>query len=265
MTKKLLPFIVFPALVTTFILANTVSNVDAGEPVCLDVDPSYIQYGVPSIDITITGNNTHFDNTTTVDFGCVSVTEGAVIINSPTELTISITVPATGGDETCVATVTTGEEMVTCANDLYLPCVDSDNDSYCDVEQCDQQDPNINPASGENSCHDGIDNDCDGEVDCDDDDCSSELTCCPLTISPSSVSKVNLPRLYMLRVTGDEAMGFNPRDTITSYAPVSLGLRILLQFALGDTRFLVVLIDNEEEGLISLFSGNSCAGVLIVE
>ena len=57
---------------------------------------------------------------------------------------------------------------------VYVNCADADKDGYadevCGGTDCDDTDPAINPES-EEICTDGIDNDCDGLVDGDDDDC----------------------------------------------------------------------------------------------
>ncbi len=63
----------------------------------------------------------------------------------------------------------------------YHDCTDADGDDYFAEEgcgtpvDCDDDDPSINPGADE-ICHDGIDNDCDGNVDYDDDECQ-EPTC----------------------------------------------------------------------------------------
>jgi hypothetical protein len=68
------------------------------------------------------------------------------------------------------------------------PCVDNDSDGYgspgaplCPngaAEDCNDGDGAINPGATE-SCADEVDNNCDGNVDCDDPDCASFLACIP--------------------------------------------------------------------------------------
>lgn len=74
-------------------------------------------------------------------------------------------------------------------------CTDNDDDTYyleggvCSLEDCRDDDPTINPGVIENSdviCNDGIDNDCDGAIDCDDSDCQS----LPLCTGPSCGNSV---------------------------------------------------------------------------
>jgi len=71
-------------------------------------------------------------------------------------------------------------------NDNYqVTCVDHDGDGYdvgpypgCPAgNDCDDSDPNVNPGADE-ICDDTIDNDCDGDVDCDDSDCTGDPACC---------------------------------------------------------------------------------------
>ncbi len=54
-----------------------------------------------------------------------------------------------------------GETPLTC---------DSDGDGYHDVWDCDPDDPTVHPE-GTEVCDDGVDNDCDGDIDGDDTDC----------------------------------------------------------------------------------------------
>ena len=46
----------------------------------------------------------------------------------------------------------------------YCACTDADEDGYCELDDCNDTDPEIHPGGGER-CYDEIDNDCDGETD----------------------------------------------------------------------------------------------------
>ncbi len=181
MTKKLLIFFVFTILATTFILVIAVSTGYAMEPSCLNIapDPRYFMGGAGGIDITVTGNNTHFvDGTTEVYFDCPEVTVGTVTVKSPTELTVSITTPADGYFETCDSIVTTGNEVIKCYESFTIPvCTDHDSDCYTAEDgDCDDNDSSIYPGADEDCCND-IDDDCDGLIDWNDEDCSDGGPC----------------------------------------------------------------------------------------
>ena len=57
-------------------------------------------------------------------------------------------------------------------------CTDADGDGYCVEDDCDDSDASVNPGASEN-CSDGIDNDCDGQVDSADSDCGG-TSCSPV-------------------------------------------------------------------------------------
>jgi hypothetical protein len=90
-------------------------------------------------------------------------------------------VSACCGDGVC-----TGEEsMTTCFRDCP-PCTDADGDGYCPSQgDCNDADPNVRPFAVE-QCTGGIDENCNGLVDCDDPGCSTSpacTTCLPLGAS----------------------------------------------------------------------------------
>lgn len=205
---------------TTKLVTVSTANECTVTPECLDVSPAYVTYGDPETVVTITGKNTSFGAGTTVDFSCSAVTEGAVDVESATSLTVRVTVPASGEDENCDITVTTGSETITCANKFQVlsqppvTCVDNDGDTYgenCAAgTDCDDNDPAVNPGAAE-VCDDGKDNDCDGAVDAADSDCAPA---CSITVSGNIRAGFILPRVFVLNITGT-GTGFSTSADVT--------------------------------------------------
>jgi len=54
--------------------------------------------------------------------------------------------------------------------------IDNDQDGYTLIQDCNDQNPYIHPGAAE-VCDDGIDNDCDGKIDCDDEGCAQDSSC----------------------------------------------------------------------------------------
>ena len=90
---------------------------------------------------------------------------------------------ADGDDPDCVPVTTTTTSTTTTSSTTSTtlpPCWDDDGDGYDDVDcggdDCDDTDPDVNPgvveSLGAGNCGDGIDNDCDGDIDVEDDDCT---------------------------------------------------------------------------------------------
>ena len=70
-----------------------------------------------------------------------------------------------------------------CSTDIICVCLqdsDADDDGAdsidCGGDDCDDADPSKYPAQTEN-CSDAIDNDCDGDIDCDDSGCAADVMC----------------------------------------------------------------------------------------
>jgi len=70
--------------------------------------------------------------------------------------------------------------VATCENEMDTArCVDVDADGWSiDCGDCDDDNPDANPGNEtETVCTGGVDEDCDGDVDCDDSDCASDEAC----------------------------------------------------------------------------------------
>ena len=64
-----------------------------------------------------------------------------------------------------------------CSGDASCPCTDNDGDGACAEDyDCDDTNADISPYETE-ICNDGLDNDCDSYIDCQDRYCSSDITC----------------------------------------------------------------------------------------
>jgi hypothetical protein len=80
----------------------------------LIVSPGLIVEGASNIDQTITGNGTHFNAETTVQFNCIFITINSITVKSETELIVNITVPYGEPDTYCGVTIKTGDETIVC-------------------------------------------------------------------------------------------------------------------------------------------------------
>ena len=68
--------------------------------------------------------------------------------------------------------------VATCEDEMDTGgCVDGDSDGWLiDCNDCNDADPAINPDAAE-VCTGGVDEDCDGDVDCADSDCAADVAC----------------------------------------------------------------------------------------
>jgi hypothetical protein len=75
-----------------------------------------------------------------------------------------------------------------CVNDPIFPCC---GDSFCDLgeDECDCPDDCGAPPATESNCIDGVDEDCDGQIDCNDPDCTDDPVC-PATMCGNGVCDI---------------------------------------------------------------------------
>jgi len=242
----------------------TTANECSVTPECLDVEPAFVKYGDPATVVTITGKNTNFGAGTTVDFSCAAVTEGAVTVNSSTELTVSITVPATGTDQDCDITVTTGSETITCAGKFQVlaeapvVCVDNDHDTYgenCPAgDDCNDNDPAVNPGA-EEICGDGIDNNCDGNID---EGCAPT---CSISVSGNLRAGFILPRIFVITVTGT-GTGFSTSSEVTFSDTTNI--RKLAQIPSGNSIRVIGIVRPKAKGTTVTVSVAGCGSKDVV-
>lgn len=94
----------------------------ASEPICTGVDPSFGLLGM-TMDVTITGSGTHFNETSQVSFSCKGVTVNSVTANSATKIVANITIATDAPSSKCDVTVTTGSEVIICTEAFSVGCV----------------------------------------------------------------------------------------------------------------------------------------------
>jgi hypothetical protein len=90
-------------------------------PSCVSVDPAFGS-PVDTLNITITGANTTFGDTSEISFSCAGITvaSSSVTATSATELTAPISIAADAALCASDVTVTTGSEVVTCAGGFEI-------------------------------------------------------------------------------------------------------------------------------------------------
>jgi hypothetical protein len=142
---------------------------------------------------------------------------------------------------------------------------------------CDASDPDENPGILED-CHDGVDQNCDGDLDCADDDCSSD----PLCVPPCVDDVLSGPRPISVggSTTGrgnDQSGtcgGGSAADLVFHWVPDVTGqVQIDLEGSLYDTVLVVkqgcggvqlACDDDSGLGLTSLVNVNVTAGVPVI-
>jgi hypothetical protein len=118
-------YVYFTALLNIAILmhfpsitySQTTTIITNSQPECISVDPTFGCFRASGdIDVTITGENTSFDETTVVTFSCAYITVNSQTVSSPTEIIANITIEQVALIQRCDVTVTTGSTSITCNN-----------------------------------------------------------------------------------------------------------------------------------------------------
>jgi hypothetical protein len=86
---------------------------------CVSVNPSFVVLTDPgseqTLDVTITGKDTNFSNSSVVTFSCTDVTVVSANATSATEIVAKIKIAADAAEGPCDVIVKTGQLVVTCA------------------------------------------------------------------------------------------------------------------------------------------------------
>jgi hypothetical protein len=172
---------------------------------CVSFDPSYAMPG-ETVDVTIKTSDLKLVDGDTVTFSCSDITVNSTTVNSADEVVVNITVAVGAADATCTVTVkdTTTNCEFAISSVVVEDCtngVDDDGDGAVD---CDDSDCAADPAcesqcdDTETSCTDGIDNDCDNATDCADSDCADDAACATDVCELTKISRdsTRAPRLF---------------------------------------------------------------------
>jgi outer membrane protein assembly factor BamB len=84
-------------------------------PRCGGLQPSFAAAGATALEVIISGTETHFNDSSTVNFGCKEISVVSTSVKSPTQILATITVSGDAGDTECPVTITTGEEKIQCS------------------------------------------------------------------------------------------------------------------------------------------------------
>jgi len=84
-------------------------------PRCGGLQPSFAAAGATALEVTISGTETHFNDSSTVNFGCKEIAVVSTSVLSSTQVIATITVSGDAEDTECPVTVTTGDEKIQCS------------------------------------------------------------------------------------------------------------------------------------------------------
>ncbi len=283
MINKAIEFGFNSSLIAMIFIMITVSSGFAEQPICVDVDPSFISYGYNET-ITITGINTNWiDGVTSVQFSCDDVTINNVLVLSPIEISVDITTPEcpndNSSDKQCDVYIDTGYEYAECSFELiglsllidddgdgypsYMWCVDSKD--Y--LQDCDDNNSSINPDAEENCCND-IDDDCDNATDWEDSDCSDDPPCNGCLIFSITPDRINtgfgiLPRFVKMTIEG---VGFNSTSK-ASFGSEDIRVLSTKESNLGVNESIAVFIMvwGADKGTYSVYVDNCSGGSVVIQ
>ncbi len=226
----------------------TLTYIESCHARCLAVEPAYVLSDAGEVNISIQFSYDDFlsgGDYFEVEFGCSSIIAGEATVINYSVLNVNAFVSAADADESCNVIISgwggyyglacensfqvitemfeicdngiddDNDTMIDCddtdCDDSYVcRCTDEDGDGYgvgpgCIDVDCDDTDVSVNPGEEEFCLDDGLDNDCDGDIDFGDSDCDAVLPCCEiLKVSPAAIKAGRfLSKIKVVTITID--------------------------------------------------------------